>query len=342
MNGPGFVSGRHPLSLDHLAIDVEAEADRICRALVDHVGTSMRRGAVVALAGDVNSAVTAALCARAFGEDRVVALLMPDRESPDDMLRLSRLVVGALGVDTLLEDVTPALEALRCYRRRDDAIRLVCPAYGEGWKSKLVLPSVLDSDGFRLCSVVIQPPDGPPERHRLAPEPYLALVAALSLKPRVRKMLEHHHADRLNFVTTGTTNRLEHDQGLFVRLGDGEGDIKPVAHLYLTQVRALAAYLGVPVPVRTRPLGTDPLAPPRSGEELCFPLPPDEMDLCLYAHNHALPPVAVAEATGLSPEQVERVFRDLDQRRRATRRQHLAPRLVEPVGEVGATHLATP
>ncbi|NYD42847.1 NAD(+) synthase [Nocardioides panaciterrulae] len=330
----GSVGGGRPLSLEDLAIDVEGEADRICRAVVDHAGRSMRRGAVVALAGDVGSAVTAALCVRAIGQDRVLALLLPERESAEDMLRLARLAAGSLGVETLLEDVTPALEAVGCYRRRDDAVRLVCPAYGEGWRSKLVLPSVLESDGIRLCSVLVQPPEGPPEQHRLTPDSYLALLAALSLKPRVRKMLEHHHADRLNFVTTGTSNRLEHDQGLFVRLGDGEGDIKPLAHLYQTQVQALAAYLGIPGPVRNRPPSTDPLAPPRSGGELCFALPPAQMDLCLFAHNRALPAAAAAAAAGLSPEQVERVFRDLDQRRRETRRQHLASRLVEPVAEI--------
>jgi NAD+ synthase len=58
------------------------------------------------------------------------------------------------------------------------------------------------------------------------------------------------------------------------------------------------------------------------------------MDLCLYAHNKGLPPETVADAVGLSPEDVQRVFDDIDQKRRATRYLHLAGRLVKPVEEL--------
>ena len=145
------------------------------------------------------------------------------------------------------------LEAAGCYRRRDDAIRMVCPEYGPGYKSKIVLPSVIDSDSFRLYSVVVQAPDGNETRHRLTPEAYLGIVAATNFKQRTRKMMEYYHADRLNYAVTGTPNRLEYDQGFFVKHGDGAADVKPIAHLYKTQVYALAEYLGVPEEIRSRP-----------------------------------------------------------------------------------------
>ena len=55
------------------------------------------------------------------------------------------------------------------------------------------------------------------------------------------------------------------------------------------------------------------------------------MDLCLYAHSKGLPPEAVADAVSLTPEQVQRVYDDIDQKRRTTRYLHLAPQLVEPI-----------
>jgi NAD+ synthase len=173
-------------------------------------------------------------------------------------------------------------------------------------------------------------PDGTQTKHRLTPESYLGIVAATNFKQRVRKMLEYFHADRLNYAVIGTPNRLEYDQGFFVKLGDGAADVKPIAHLYKTQVYALAEHLGIPEGVRSRPPTTDTYSLPQGQDEFYFSLPYHEMDLCLYAHNNDLPPEAVAGAVGLSPEDVRRVFDDIEQKRRTTRYLHLAPQLVEP------------
>ena len=83
-------------------------------------------------------------------------------------------------------------------------------------------------------------------KQRLSSQAYLGIVAATNFKQRVRKMMEYYHADRLNYAVTGTPNRLEYDQGFFVKLGDGAADIKPIAHLYKSQVYELAEFLGVP------------------------------------------------------------------------------------------------
>jgi NAD+ synthase len=230
------------------------------------------------------------------------------------------------------------LEAAGCYDRRDDAIRLVCPDYGPGYKSKIVLPSVVDSENLRLYSVVVMAPDGSVSRHRLTPESYLGIVAATNFKQRTRKMLEYYHADRLNYAVMGTPNRLEYDQGFFVKLGDGSADVKPIAHLYKSQVYALAEFLGVPEEIRSRPPTTDTYSLPQSQEEFYFSLPYQLMDLCLFAKNHGVPLDQVAAGTGLEPEQVERVYRDIDQKRQSTEYLHLGPVLAGPVEEVGSAH----
>ncbi|MGN6131712.1 MAG: NAD(+) synthase, partial [Nocardioidaceae bacterium] len=289
----------------------------------------------VALSGGIDSSVVAALCVAALGKDRVFGLHMPERESSDDTLGYSRLVSDAFGIDSQLEEISPLLEAAGCYRRRDDAIRLVCPDYGPGYRSKIVLPSVVDSDSFRLYSVVVEAPDGTQTRHRLTPEAYLGIVAATNFKQRVRKMMEYYHADRLNYVVTGTPNRLEYDQGFFVKLGDGAADLKPIAHLYKCQVYALAEHLGVPEEIRRRPSTTDTYSLSQSQEEFYFSLPHQRMDLCLFGKNNGVPVDQVAAAAGLSEEQVRRVYRDIDQKRASTEYLHLPPQLVAPVPEIG-------
>ena len=228
----------------------------------------------------------AALCVAALGKERVFGLQMPERESSPETIMLSQLLADSLGIDYTLEEISPILEAAGCYQRRDDAIRKVCPDYGPGYKSKIVLPSVIDSDSFRLYSVVVLAPDGTQTKHRLTLESYLGIVAATNFKQRVRKMLEYYHADRLNYVVAGTPNRLEYDQGFFVKLGDGAADVKPIAHLYKSQVYALAEYLGVPEEIRTRPPTTDTYSLPQSQEEFYFSLPYAAMDLCLFGKNN--------------------------------------------------------
>jgi len=147
-------------------------------------------------------------------------------------------------------------------------------------------------------------------------------------------MLEYYHADRLNFAVTGTPNRLEYDQGFFVKLGDGAADVKPIAHLYKTQVYQLAEYLGVPKEIRERPPTTDTYSLSQGQDEFYFSLPYDKMDLCLYGRNNGISVETVAEYLDLEPEQIQRVYDDIDTKRLTTRYLHLPPLLVEDVPEI--------
>lgn len=317
-----------------LSIDLAAETERIVDRIRNYLSATRRKGTVVALSGGIDSSVTAALCVRALGNQRVFGLHMPERASAPETLQLSTSVSEHLGIDSAVEELSGVLEALGCYRRYDDAVRTVVPDYGPDWKSKIVLPNVTESDALRIYSIVVEDPAGNQSRHRLPISAYLGVVAATNFKQRARKMFEYYYADALNYVTTGTPNRLEYDQGFFVKNGDGSADIKPIAHLYKTQVYALAEYLGIPAEIRSRPSTTDTYSLAQSQEEFYFSLPYQRMDLCLYARNNDVPVSAVADATGLTEEQVERVFRDIDQKRKTTRYLQLQPDLVVAIPEI--------
>ena len=293
-----------------------------------------KRGIVVALSGGIDSSVVGALCVRALGKDRVFGLLMPEKDSAPETHELSQLISDHLEITTVCEDITVVLEALRCYQRRDDAIRSVVQEYCPGFKCKIVLPSVLDDDRYRIFSVVVQSPDGRQKKVRLTPSAYLGIVAATNFKQRVRKMLEYYHADRLNYAVVGTPNRQEYDQGFFVKLGDGAADIKPIAHLHKTQVYQMAEFLGVPEAICKRPPMTDTYPMRQSQEEFYFSVPYDKMDLCLYGKNHRVPPEEVAPAVEMTARQVERVYRDIDAKRNATRYLHTHSLLVDKVEEI--------
>jgi NAD+ synthase len=317
-------------SPDVLRIDAERVADDITHFIRGSiVDVLRRRGAVLGLSGGVDSSVVAALCARALGPERTLGLLMPERDSSSDSTRLGQLLADRIGIPTLIEDIGPTLAAIGCYSRQEHAVRQVFPDFQPDYTFKLVLPSLLEGDRLSVSRLVIESPTGERRSSRMSGAGYRELVAATNFKQRVRKMLEYHHADRLGFAVAGTPNRLEYDQGFFVKQGDGAADIKPIAHLYKTQVYALAAYLGVPEEIRRRPPTTDTFSMAQTQEEFYFSLPYDKMDLCLWAVDHGVSAADAAPAVGISPAQVERVFADIDQKRRATRYQHAAPLMLE-------------
>ncbi|MEX1181761.1 MAG: NAD(+) synthase [Gemmatimonadota bacterium] len=325
-------------SEEWLQIDAKAEVQTIAAAMRAHLTETLkRRGFVVAMSGGVDSSVAVGLAVAAVGPKRVFGLFMPEQDSDPRSLALAREWAEKLGIEYTVEDIAPVLAAAGCYDRRDDAIRSVVPEYGPGWKSKIVLPpNRLDSDHLNTYSVVVESPEGEQTTHRLPPTAYRIIVAATNFKQRVRKMFDYYHADRLHYAVVGTPNRLEYDQGFFVKGGDGLADTKPIAHLYKTQVYQLARELGVPEGVTNRPPTTDTYSLPQSQEEFYFALPARAMDLVLYAHNHQMDAATAAKALGLQPEQVERAYRDIEQKRVTTEPLHITSLLVEPIPEIHA------
>jgi len=316
-------------TVEVLQIDRAASAAKAEAAIRDQVlGKLRRKGAVVGMSGGIDSSVAAALCTRALGPERVFGLLMPERDSSRDALRLGRMLAEQLGIRYAVEDIAPALGALGCYDRQVEAIRQAFPDYGPGWKSKLTIPSILDGERLNITTLTVADPSGRQETKRMPPSAYLQMVAATNFKQRVRKMMEYYHADRLHFAVAGTPNYLEYDQGFFVKQGDGAADFKPIAHLYKTQVYALAEHLGVPAEIRSRPPTTDTFSLAQTQEEFYFALPYQKMDLCLWALNHGVPAAEAAGALGLTPEQVERVYRDIEAKRRVAQYLHHMPLLV--------------
>ncbi len=315
-----------------LLLDSEAESARIAATVREQVQKTLRkRGVVLGLSGGIDSSVTAALAARAVGPQNVLGVLMPEKDSDPDSLRLGRLLAETFGIPTVVEDIADQLAAAGCYARRDEAIRRLVPEFGAGWGCKVVIANALQNRSYALTSLVVQSPAGERQQVRMPIDVYLAVVAATNMKQRTRKQLEYFHADRLNYAVAGTPNRLEYDQGFFVKNGDGAADFKPIAHLYKTQVYQLAEHLGVPEEIRRRPPTTDTWSLAQGQDEFYFSLPYDRMDLCLYGLTHGLPAEAVAAAVGLTTEQVGAVWKDIEGKRRATRYLHERPLLVEPV-----------
>ena len=309
-----------PFNKDVLKIEPAAVTETLVANLRRDVRQTLHRsGAVVGISGGVDSSVVLALCVRAFGPKRVVGLMMPEQDSSRDSILLARKLADQFGIETVVEDMTGALVGFGCYARRDDAIKRVFPEYDPSYKAKITLPGdVLDSDALNVFYLTIITPEGEEKSKRLNLRDYLQIVAASNFKQRSRMNMLYYHAELRNYAVVGTPNKNEHDQGFFVKWGDGGYDVAPVRHMFKTQVYQLAEYLDVPPEIRQATPTTDTYSAHSSQEEFFFRLPFEVMDLLWYAMEHDVPAAEAAQVMGLTEEQVERVFADLTRKQRTT------------------------
>ncbi len=304
---------------DAIKLDSEKETERLVDFMRQQVRAFRRGGAVVGISGGIDSSVVLALAVRAFGPDKVIGVSMPEKESSSDSSPLAADLAARFGTAYLVEDITAMLEGAGTYAKRDEAISDLIPEYGPGWTCKIVLPQdLVKKGGLNVFSVVVDGPDGQSISKRLPLKNYLQIVAASNFKQRSRMMTLYYIAEKHNYVVMGTGNKNEHDMGFFVKYGDGGADIKPIAHLFKTQVFQLGAHLGVPEEILTRTPTTDTYSSEVSQEEFYYRVDFETLDLVWHALERNVPMDQVCEVMGMQKEQVEHVQQDILQKKRAT------------------------
>ncbi|MGA2531550.1 MAG: NAD(+) synthase [Candidatus Aminicenantales bacterium] len=315
---------------DVLKIDCESEADRICAFIKDQLLSMHREGLVIGLSGGVDSALCAALSARAIGKEKVLGLLLPDKESSPQSAEFASLYGKRLGIKTILFDITPVLEAFGTYEKRDAVAKSVFPEFSEGHRLKITLPSdILNRGNLNFFTLTVIDPAGAAKSARLNNAQARGIIAATSTKHRVRMMTQYYFAEKSNFLVCGTTNKSEALQGLFVKYGDGGVDIEPIAHLFKNQVFQLAENLGVIKKILERAPSPDTYSAPVTDEEWYFRMPFNQLDLLLYAWENKVDISEVCRVMALTEEQVRRAFRDFGTKYNATRHLNQAPPILQ-------------
>lgn len=325
-----------------LDIDPASETERIVSAMRQTLGRTLhKRGGVLGISGGVDSSVVLALSALAFGPEKVVPLILPERDSDPESEAFARKAANRYGVEPVLEVITPVLEGFGCYARRDEAIRRVFAEYDAdaGYKAKIVLPeNMLEENTLNVPQLTIVTPHGEKKTRRIPLPEYLQVVAASNFKQRTRMSMIYYHAELRNYAVIGTANKNEHRQGFFVKYGDGGVDIRPIIHLYKTQIYQLAEYLEVPEEIRARTPTSDTYSAGQTQEEFFFRLPFRTMDMLWYAMEQDVPVAEAAESMGLSEQQVRHAFEDFTRKRRTTEYLRMAPiefELMKGVGRDG-------
>jgi NAD+ synthase len=306
---------------DVLKINLQTESERMSDFIKKTiVGRMHKKGAVVGLSGGIDSAVSAALSVKAFGPDKVLGILLPEKDSNPLSEQYARLHADRLGISTTKVDMTATVEAFGSYRNRDQVVRKLFPAFDPStWRYKIVLPQdLLERDSLNIFYLVVQPPDGTEQKKRLSPQDFLQIVASTNIRQRTRMIYLYYFAEKNNYAVIGTTNRTEAREGFFVKYGDGGVDIEPLAHLYKTQVYAMGEYLGVPDEIIKRPPSPDTYTAEVSDTEFYFSVPFNILDPFLWADEHNVPQDEVCKVLSLTAEQYQRLKRNIDNKAAST------------------------
>jgi NAD+ synthase len=285
----------------------------------DVVHILKKKGAVIGISGGIDSSVVFALCVKAFGKDHVLGVLMPDKDSNKESLRIAKSLAMQFDVQYIIEDITEALKGFECYKRRDAAIRNIFPEYNEAYKAKIVLlQDNMEKDALNLYYLKIINPDGEEKTARLPLKEYLQIVAASNFKQRSRMSILYYHAESRNYAVIGTGNKNEHEMGFFVKYGDGGADVKPLVSYYKTEVFEFGRYLNLPEEIINRIPTTDTYSAEQSQEEFFFKVPFNILDKIWILLEDNFTSTEIAGKLNLTPKQVQNVINDILRKKRTT------------------------
>jgi len=308
--------------------DVQITISSIVEKLRSDIFTTFRRkGAVIGISGGIDSSVCLALTVKALGPERVIALMMPEKDSSDDSKELALKLANQFGVKVIEENISEALEGIGCYRRRDEAVKAIFPEYNPLLHSMKIgiNPESIGHNLPPVFLISIVDKVGAVKTRRLPPKEYLQIVAASNFKQRMRMSMLYYYAESRYYAVVGTPNKHEHQQGFFVKYGDGGADVMPIVHLYKTQVYQLAEYLGIPQEIIERTPTSDTYSAEQTQEEFFFQLPFREMDLFWYGYENGYSPDEVAKVMGKTENEVISIYKNFERKQKTTEYLRMLP-----------------
>lgn len=308
--------------------NIEDVVLQISTKLKNDVLVNLRKsGGVVGISGGIDSSVTLALLAKALGPERVVGIMLPEKDSSAESKYLALKLSEKFSTKAVEEDITNALVGFNCYKRRDESVKRVFPEYDPStFKMKIGLNrSGINQNLPPFFTLTIVDQDGNQKSQIIPFKEYLQIVASSNFKQRSRMSMLYYHAEINNYAVIGTPNKHEVEQGFFVKYGDSAADVMPIAHLYKSQVYQIAEYLEIPREIINRTPTTDTYTAEQTQEEFFFQMPYQEMDLFWYGYENNYPPEEVGQVLGKSKEEVELIYKNFKRKQKTTEYLRLNP-----------------
>ena len=272
-----------------------------------------KKGVVIGLSGGIDSAITAALCTKSIGSEKILGLILPEKESDVNSKNLALQIAEKYNIETKSIDITNILESFGVYENKEKIVKEKFPNYNEKCKYRVVVPPKLENNiGMPFLEIL----DNENTLHKLkiSSFDFLNLTAATSIKHRVRMTMLYNYAEKNNFAVVGTTNKTEYLQGYFVKYGDGGSDIEPLVHLYKTQIYEIANFLKLPEKIINQDASPDVWSFKTSDEEFFYAVPYNIVDLILYARERNLSINDISKFSNLSSEKIEKLIQFQNQK----------------------------
>ena len=294
--------------------DLETTVNSITDFIKNEVFEKFQKsGAVLGLSGGIDSAVTCGLCVKSLNPEKILGLIMPERESDPQSQETAENVGKEFNIETKVVDITNILESFGVYEKKENIVKEKFPDFDSECKYRVVVPPKLESSvGIPYLEIL----DGKGITHqtKISSSEFLNLTAATSIKHRVRMALLYYHAEKDHLVVAGTTNKSEYMQGYFVKYGDGGSDIEPLVNLYKSQIYQLGKFLNVPNEVMTKDASPDVWSYTTNDEEFFYSVPYEIVDLILYGRENNLSINEIQKHSKISIENIEKLLKFQDQK----------------------------
>ena len=312
--------------MEELNRDVEDLALNIRSFIKNQIVGFKKKGVVLGVSGGIDSAVALTLCVQELGKENVYGLLLPEKESAPSSKTLGAEICESLGVAYEEVPISPILESLNIYEKKEQIIKRTCPEYDPKiHKTSLVLPDFLNQGLLNVPYIRLIKDGETVAKYRLKASDYLELIGLQGVKQRSRMVIQYMYAETRNYIVCGTTNKTELLLGQFVKYGDGGVDVEPLADCYKTQIYALGKFLNANEEIMKRPPSADTWSHYTTDEEFYWRMPMHVMDQILYSREHNLPVHIIEKNTGLSRDKIEQALRHINKIKDTTEYVRAAP-----------------